>query len=94
VTRTTDTDTVIIHHTDTPVVIRPVFSRTEILVLRACFAHGELGDWDVDAIKKHLVESDGLSKEAADAAVDGCVQTGILTLDVPPSADILEFPSR
>ena len=64
------------------------------LAMRACYAHGEQGDWEPDAIKKHLIQSDGLSEAEADEALDGCVQSGLLVLTEPPTADVVPFRPR
>ena len=70
------------------------WSIDQVKVLRACYAHGAQGDWDPDAIRKHLVESDGMAPDQADAALQSCIDDGIVTLTQPDEADILPFIKR
>lgn len=74
----------------TPVIAMLAAARRHALVLRACYAHGELGDWDPDAIHRHLVQSDGKTAEEAQAMIDAAVQDGVLTWDEPEPGHVVE----
>lgn len=70
----------------------PALDREDLLLLRACFALGETGHWDFEAVRREMAGGSGMDEAAIDAAIERGIARGVITLHRPGEAEILPFP--
>ncbi len=66
--------------------------RMHLHVLRACFALGETGDWDPEAVVRELMARSDVSEDRARQMIADAVAADVITITEPSKADVIAFP--